>query len=280
MNPILYSPFKEWRSCVCVWHEMLLQRKVPQLCVELDSEFVLVIPCVGLGRAVTEAEVHLLAGLIGRWKEEWRGVATMRAMETTGRNAKRGLVKVNKVVDSVFLVGDSFYVQDNSILLFDSPLHMDLFRRILQKGLEPSTFRALCAALSVEPLGLHTEARLVRFSNQRVDTLRSPMLWRDLAAPMWPDVEVVSRTGWQTERCRGLTSIETVVHSVMVLDELMSLTEPVILVERDAHGRHTRCLLIMVRVSTWRDNSGSVLFVSYVGYEARLAGLGVWNETV
>ena len=272
MDPVLYSPFKEWRSCVCVWHEMLLQRKVPQLCVELDEEFVLVIPCVGLGRAVTEEEVHVLAGLIGRWKVEWGGVATMRAIETTGRRAKTKGVEVVRVAESVYLVGNSFCVQDHSILLFDSPLHMGLYRRILDRGLEPSTFRALCAALSVEPMGLHTEARLQRFSNQRVDTLRSPMLWRDLVAPMWPDAQVVSRAAWQAERCRNLTSIETMVHSVMVLDELMSLTEPVILVERDAQGRHTRCLLVMVRVSTWRENSGSVLFVSYVGYEARLGG--------
>jgi hypothetical protein len=275
MNPVLFSPFKEWRSCVCVWHEMLLQCRAPELCVELDGEFMLVIPCVGLGRAVTEAEVHVLAGLIGRRMREWHGVATVREIETTGRCAKRNSVEVIRVVESVYLVGDSFCVHSGSILLFDSPLHMRLYMQILDRGLEPATFQALCAALSVEPAGLHSEARLLRFSDQRLDKLRSPMLWRNLAALLWPDVEVLTAARWHSERCPGLTSIEAVVHSVMVLDELMSLMEPVILVERDARGRHMRCLLVMVRVSTWRDNSGSLLFVSYVGYEARVAYLGV-----
>jgi hypothetical protein len=265
----LHCPLKEWRACVRVWHEMLLQRSVAQLCVELDEEFMLVLPCVGLGRSVTEAEVGMLACLISRWKVGWQGVATLGAMETIGR-APHCSVRVLKMEGGVFLVGDSFCVHSGSILLFDSPLHMRLYMQILDRGLEPATFHALCAALSVEPAGLHSEARLLRFSDQRLDKLRSPMLWRNLAALLWPDVEVLTAARWHSERCPGLTSIEAVVHSVMVLEELMSLTEPVILVERDARGRHMRCLLVMVRVSTWRDNSGSLLFVSYVGYEARV----------
>jgi hypothetical protein len=274
----LYSPLKEWRACVCVWHEFLLQRSVPQLRVELQEEFMLTIPCVDLHREVSEHDVRVLAGLIERWKVQWRGgPATLRPLETTGRVLKRRSVEVRKVADALYVVGDSFCVRRNCILLFDLDVHMRLYLQLVDRELDPSTtFGALCASLSIEPMGLHTEARLINFSNQRVDKLRSPMLWRNLAALMWADVEVVSAAVWRAERGPNVTSIETVVHSAVVLDSLLSMTEPIILVERDAQGRHARCLLVMVRVSTWTENSGSVLFVSYVGYEARV---GIYSST-
>ena len=269
MNPALYSPLQEWRSCVCIWHEMLLQCPVPRLRVELNEEFMLVIPCVGLGRMVTDDEIHALAGLIGRWKMEWKGVTTLRRLETTGRCPNHRSVEVIKVAESVYLVGGSLVVRKSSILLFDSVAHMRLYVQIVDRELDLDTFCSLCATLSIEAGRQNSEALLMSFSDQRVDKLFSPMLWRNLVALMWPDVEVVSTARWQAERCGGVLSIELVVHSVTVLDELMSTTRPIILVERDAQGRHTRCLLVMVCVSPWTENTGTVLFVSYVGFEAR-----------
>ena len=267
----LYSPLKEWRTCVRVWHEVLLQRSVGQLCVELDEEFMLVIPCVGLGRGVTEAEVGMLACLISRWKVGWKGVATLGAMETTGRSPRpTASVRVSKKADGTYVVGDSFCVRGHSILLFDAPVYMRLYLDVLDRQLHPSLFRSLCGALAVEPAGRHTDVRLYRFRDECAHRLRSPFLWKRLAEVMWPGVGLVTMMRWHAERCRGVHAVESLVHSVILLDELLKASDPVILVERDAHGRHRRCLLIMVRESQWRADVGSVLFVSYVGYEARV----------
>lgn len=271
MNLSLYSPLKEWRSCVRVWHEMLLQRAVTHLCVELEEEFMLVIPCMGLGRGVTEAEVRMLACLIGRWKVGWQGVDTLRRMETMGRLRKRASVPVSNKGGGVYVVGESFLVRDSSILLFDEPVHMRLYLEIIDRALHPSLFTPLCGALSIEPSNRHTDVRLHRFSDQCVAKLRSPFLWKRMVEVMWPGVELASMVRWQAERCRGITSVESMVHNVVILDELLKVSEPIVLVERDAHGRHRRCLLVMVRASVWRENIGSVLLISYVGFEARIA---------
>jgi hypothetical protein len=265
----LYSPLKDWRACVRVWHEMLLRRPVKQLCVELDEEFMLVIPCVGLERAVTEAEVQMLASLIGRWKLCWRGAPTLRAMETTGRAPRRNRVHVSKKEGDVYAVGDSFCVRDHSILLFDEPMHMRLYTDILDRRLHPSLFRSLCGVLAVEPRGRHTDVRLHRFHGECAHKLRAPYLWKRLVEGMWPDVGLVSMARWQAERCQGAYSVESMVSGVVIFDELLRVSDPIVLVERDAHGRHRRCLLVMIRESQWRENAGSVLFVSYVGREAR-----------
>jgi hypothetical protein len=259
----LFSPLKEWRSCVRVWHEWLLRRPVAHLCVELSEEFVLVIPCPGLDRRLTTADVRTLAGLIGRWKLDWKGPATQRRLETTGRT-RRSEVGVRELGGGVFVVGDGFCIEDGSILLFDEPIHMRLYVSVVEHGLHPLTFRSLCSVLTIERAGRHSDARLVRYSNVCVDRLRSPMLWKTLAAVMWPGVEVVSTDRWHAERCHAATSIEAIVDSVVVEQA------PVILVERDAAGRHFRCLLVLVRTNMWRADAGSVLFISYVAYESRV----------
>jgi hypothetical protein len=266
----LYSPLREWRSCVCIWHEMLLRRSVNQLCVELDEEFMLIIPCVGLGRCVTEAEVQMLACLIGRWKVGWKGLSTLSAMETTGRSPRRNSVHVSRRDGGVYVVGESFCVRDSSIILFDEPMHMRLYLEILNRKLHPSLFCSLCSALAIESSGRCTDVRLHRFSDECAHRLRSPFLWKRLAEMMWPcGVEIASMARWRAERCQGVDSVESMVHSVVVLDEQLKLSDPIVLIERDAQGRHRRCLLIMVRASQWRENAGSILLISYVGVEAR-----------
>jgi hypothetical protein len=264
----LYSPLREWRSCVCVWHEMLLRRSVNQLCVELDEEFMLIIPCVGLRRGVTEAEVQMLACLIGRWKGGWKGLSTLSAMETTGRSPRRNSVHVCRKDGGVYVVGESFCVRDSSIILFDEPVHMRLYLEILDQQLHPSLFCSLCSALAIELSGRHTDVRLHRFSDECVAKLRTPFLWKRMAEVMWPGVKLASMAQWQAER--GSTSVESMVHDVVVMDALFRASGPVILIERDAQGRHRRCLLIMVRASQWRENAGSILLISYVGGEARV----------
>jgi len=272
------SPLKHLHPCVHVWHEMLLQRPTLPPCAQLEQEFMLTIPRAESSKEITEADIHALATLIGRWTSEWNGVATLKLLETTGKTRKPKPPTIHKINESTYAIGDLFCVRSGSILCFDSRVHMRLYLQILDRELDPSTFGPLCAALSVEPIRHHTEARLVSFSNQRVDQLRSPMLWRNLAALMWPDVEVVSASRWRTELHQFLQprsglrailpSIESVANNVIEMDG--RTTEPIILVERDAHGRHLRCLLVKIRESAWHENAGSMLFVSYVGIEARM----------
>ena len=272
------SPLKHLHPCVHIWHEMLLQRPTLPPCAQLREEFMLVIRRVECNKEVTETDIHALAALIRRWTTEWNGVATLKRLETTGRNLKPKPLAVKKLTDSTYAVGDLFCVRNGSILCFDSRVHMQLYVQILDRKLDPSTFGPLCAALSIEPTRHHTEARLLPFSNQRVDKLRSPMLWNNLAALMWSNVEVVSTARWRAELNQFLQprdglrailpSIESVAYNVIEMDG--RTTEPIIIVERDARGRHTRCLLVKIRESAWHENTGSLLFVSYVGIEARM----------
>jgi len=274
MNALL----KRLHPCVHIWHEMLLQRPTSHTCAHLEEEFMWSIPRAECSREITETDIRALAALVGRWTTEWNGPTTLRRLETTGRRPTPQRLDVRRISKSTYTVGDLFCVRNGSILCFDSRVYMRLYVQLVDRELDPSIFGPLSAALSIEPTQRHTEARLVSFDNQRVDQLRSPMLWRNLAELMWPGVEAVSATNWRAELNQFLQprsgmrailpSIEAVAHSVVELDG--RATEPIIIVERDAQGRHARCLLVKIRASQWQENTGSILFVSYVGVEARM----------
>ena len=278
MDRRFYVRLTHWQSCVRLWHEILLGRRVDSMRVDA-GEWVMTIPCPELWRLPTEGELNSLGMLIDQ-RNQWEGVHSLRGMECGKRKRKKKMA-LAKVMENLYSMGDHlFCIRGSDILLFECQNHMDLYLCIAMKGLVTDSFYGpLCSVLEVSKVPRNSEARLARYSCGE-ERLRSAEFWLDIVSIMWPGAESISFERWQEERHRGENSVEAMVHAVIESDMAFFHDNFPIFVTRDEMGRHRLCLFAVVRPSVWREASGSVLLVSYVAFHSRTAREEDFNNTL
>ena len=247
--------------------------------MQVDSEdHLLSIPCTALGRDPTVDEVALL-GVLVHQQRAWKGMCSLRQMETQGIRTSSS---VTRIADGVYDVGGELCcVHGASVVMFEDRAHMQLYLSILEAG-PLSFYSPLCSALAIEVGARHSEVRLSLFEGppSLLDQLHSETLWLRLVSLLWHGAESVSLEKWETERYKGEHCLETNVLGVIAFDDpfagilypTVRVSRTFILLQRDGKDRHERCMFVLVR-HTERVGlvKGSVLFVSYVGYEGRVS---------
>jgi hypothetical protein len=272
MERQFYVHFLQWQSCVRLWHEILLKRRVATMRVDSD-EWMMTIPCVGLDREPAEDELASLGMLINQWAK-WDGVHGVCAAESGAvvrRRKRKPRVEMRRITQRLYRMGDLFCVKGSDILIFESKAHMDLYCTAYLYCLDQALFNPLCSVLEVVRIARSSETRLAYYTGEEAcQRMGSVDFWLPMVRILWPRAESLTLNQWESERFDGTISIESMVHS-LVVDDTVIFTEadPVILVQRDADGRHSLCMMVILRPSRYAEESGTALLVSYVGYHSR-----------
>ena len=174
---------------------------------------------------------------------------------------------------------ESFYLID--VLLFPrDKRHQDLYAEIESiRGFDNlhyrvNLFRPMVSVMDVERAHHCCSAVLVLFEGgTAMEKMLSISTWLRLVTVMWGRVEPLTVEQWQRETSTHEFSNEDIMSSLMQGGFFSSVDgypvhSPMVIVQRDSFGRHSKCFL--AAVSQRRPFGGSVLLMSYVAFDTRV----------